>query len=189
MDLETMLQMLGSVSPMMRAQACEALSLYNHNTPEIISALENATHDRDRKVSDAASKTLDKLQGIIPEELRILLSTTAIIEGHRIIKYLGIISSEVVLGTGFLSELDAGLADLLGARSDKFQNKIKEAKDLTIKELCNKAVKLNANAVIGIDLDYSVLSKNMLMVVASGTAVQIGEEMASQNPENQNLNK
>jgi uncharacterized protein YbjQ (UPF0145 family) len=38
-----------------------------------------------------------------------------------------------------------------------------------------EAIKLNANAVIGIDLDYETVGKNggMLMVTASGTAVKL----------------
>jgi uncharacterized protein YbjQ (UPF0145 family) len=41
--------------------------------------------------------------------------------------------------------------------------------------MCDRAARLGANAVVGVDLDYEVLgSKNgMLMVSASGTAVKL----------------
>ena len=111
----------------------------------------------------------------IPEDIRelaeIIMVTTPTIEGRRISKYLEIVSSEVVLGTGFLSELNADIADMFGARADMFQGKLQEAKTTAMTELRMKAHELQANAIVGVDLDYAVIGKNMLMVVANGTAV------------------
>jgi uncharacterized protein YbjQ (UPF0145 family) len=103
----------------------------------------------------------------------IIIVTTPTIEGNKIAKYLGIVSAEVVLGTGFLSEFGAGLADLLGVRSDSFQKKLKEAKDAAMTEIRYRAKELDANAIVGVDLDYSVIGNNMLMLVANGTAVKL----------------
>jgi Uncharacterized conserved protein len=42
-------------------------------------------------------------------------------------------------------------------------------------ELADRAARLGADAVVGIDIDYEVLGENngMLMVTASGTAVKL----------------
>ena len=44
----------------------------------------------------------------------ILLTSGYNFEGYRIKKYLGFCSGECALGTGFLSSLGAGIADILG---------------------------------------------------------------------------
>ncbi len=103
----------------------------------------------------------------------IVIVTTPLLEKHTVEEYLGIVSAEVVLGTGFLTEFSASLVDILGVRSDKFQNKLKEAKDAAMRELRMRAYELHANAILSVDLDYSVLTNNMLMVVANGTAVRV----------------
>jgi uncharacterized protein YbjQ (UPF0145 family) len=182
MDLDTTLQMLKSINATMRLEACEQLCLASQSSPAIIAALENATRDRNAEVAKAARKALDKLQGVTTEEDKVLLTTTPTIEGYRVESYLGVISAEVVLGTGFLSELGASLADLLGSRASKFQDKLKEAREVTLRELRTKALELQANAVVGVDLDYSVLSNNMLMVVANGTAARITPIVGSPSP-------
>lgn len=38
-------------------------------------------------------------------------------EGYRITKYIGFYSGECALGTGFLSSLEAGIADIFGSNS------------------------------------------------------------------------
>jgi uncharacterized protein YbjQ (UPF0145 family) len=103
----------------------------------------------------------------------ILLVTTPAIEGARVIQYLGVVSAEVVLGTGLLSELGADLADFFGGRASEFQNKLAEAKEAAMNELRKKAHAVGGNTVLGVDLDYSVIKSNMLMVVANGTAVKL----------------
>jgi len=59
-------------------------------------------------------------------------------------------------------------------------NKIlRDAKKTCFDELKNQTIKLGANAVIGIDLDYSEFSgagKSMLFIAASGTAVTVEPE-------------
>ncbi len=110
----------------------------------------------------------------------IVIATTPTLEKHTVEEYLGIVSAEVVLGTGFLSEFNAGLGDFLGVRSDKFQNKLKEAKEAALTELRLRAYELHANAILSVDLDYSVLANNMLMVVANGTAVKV-EKLSAYN--------
>lgn len=94
-------------------------------------------------------------------------------EGYRIVEYLGIKSGEVVLGTGFLSEFSASIGDLFGAKSEKMANKFTVAKEAALRRLKKNCLSVNANAVIGVDLDISVMAANMIMACANGTAVRI----------------
>src|SRR5262249_28728131 len=94
------------------------------------------------------------------------------IEGQRIVAYLGIESVEVVIGTGFLSELSGEISDFLGARSKRFEGKLQEAKRVAFDLLKMRAAEKNANAVIGIDLDYTEFSGNRIGLIVNGTLVR-----------------
>jgi uncharacterized protein YbjQ (UPF0145 family) len=60
---------------------------------------------------------------------------------------------------------------MFGSRAEMFQGKLQDAKTVAITGLRKRAHEIQANAIIGVDLDYAVIGKNMLMVVANGTAV------------------
>jgi len=51
--------------------------------------------------------------------------------------------------------------------------KCKEARDIAMEEMKTLARQKNANAIVGIDVDYEVVREGMLMVAVSGTAVRI----------------
>lgn len=94
-------------------------------------------------------------------------------EGYQIIDYKGIVSGDIVLGTGFISEFAASWSDAFGTTSNTFAGKMKTAKQKALKQLMSNAMITGANAVIGIDFDYTMFSNNMLGVSANGTAVII----------------
>jgi uncharacterized protein YbjQ (UPF0145 family) len=89
-------------------------------------------------------------------------------------EYLGVISAETIIGANIFKDLFAGIRDIVGGRSGTYERVLQEAKQTAMKELVDKASAMNANAVIGIDLDFETVgSGNMLMVIATGTAVRI----------------
>ena len=94
-------------------------------------------------------------------------------EGYQIMDYKGIVSGDIVLGTGFISEFAASWSDAFGTTSNTFAGKMKTAKQKALKQLMSNAMITGANAVIGIDFDYTMFSNNMLGVSANGTAVVI----------------
>ena len=105
--------------------------------------------------------------------IRMLLTSGYNFEGYRIVEYLGFLSGETVLGTGFLSEFSAGFSDFFGVSNQRFADKLEQAKDAAIQHLLEKAVNAGANALIGIDIDYNMFSANMIGVIANATAVKI----------------
>ena len=104
-----------------------------------------------------------------------ILSTTNTIEGKPVNDYLGIVTGETIIGANIFKDFFASIRDVVGGRSGSYERVLREAKDTALKEMQEEAIKLNANAVIGIDLDYETVGKNggMLMVTASGTAVKL----------------
>ena len=101
-----------------------------------------------------------------------LVSTTPTIENKRIVKYLGLVSGEAILGPNIFKDLFAGIRDIVGGRSAAYEQELRKAKDIALEEMQQQAVALGANAVVGVDLDYETVGQgSMLMVSASGTAV------------------
>ena len=106
-----------------------------------------------------------------------LMTTTPIIEGKRIVKYYGIVSGETIIGANVFRDLFASIRDIVGGRSGSYEV-LRMAKDTALKEMEAQAAQMGANAVIGVDLDYETVggSGSMLMVTANGTAVKIEED-------------
>jgi uncharacterized protein YbjQ (UPF0145 family) len=106
-----------------------------------------------------------------------LVTTTPSIEGKKVIKYLGIVTGEAILGANIFKDFFAGIRDIVGGRSAAYEKELREAKDIALREMEEEALSLGGNAILSVDLDYETLGQggSMLMVSASGTAVIIEE--------------
>ena len=104
-----------------------------------------------------------------------IVTTTNTVEGRKIVEYKGIVFGEVISGVNFLKDFAAGLTNFFGGRSGSYEGELIKAREDAIYEMQQRAAKLGANAVIGVDIDYEVLGQggNMLMVTASATAVVV----------------
>ncbi len=104
-----------------------------------------------------------------------LVLTTPSIEGKKIVRYIGLVSAEAILGANIFKDFFASIRDIVGGRSAAYEEELRRAKDLAIEEMEQQARALGANAVLGVDLDYETIGissgGNMLMVSVSGTAV------------------
>jgi uncharacterized protein YbjQ (UPF0145 family) len=102
-----------------------------------------------------------------------LVSTTNTVEGKKIVKYLGLVSGEAILGANIFKDFFAGIRDIVGGRSASYERELRQAKDIAVNEMMDQARNLGGNAVLAVDLDYETLGQggSMLMVSASGTAV------------------
>jgi uncharacterized protein YbjQ (UPF0145 family) len=106
-----------------------------------------------------------------------VLLTTESAPNFKIVKRIDIITAECVYGMNIFKDIFASLSDTFGGRNKSIQNTLRDARTTALTELRKEAYSLGANAVIGIDLDYSEISgggkAGMLFIVASGTAVII----------------
>lgn len=106
---------------------------------------------------------------------RIIL-TTETAHNLPVTDRLGIISAEVVIGMNLFKDIASAFTDTFGGRSKNMQTGLRQARESALAELRQEAHALGADAVVGIDLDYSEISgggKSMLFLVASGTAVKL----------------
>ena len=105
-----------------------------------------------------------------------ILTTTPTIEGRTIVEYKGVVFGEVIVGVNCLKDIAASIRDIVGGRSNTYEQEMVKARTTAMEELSMRAQALGADAVVGIDIDYEVLGQSggMLMVTASGTAVKLG---------------
>ena len=102
-----------------------------------------------------------------------IVTTTNSIEGSPIREYRGIVFGEVITGINVFK--DIGLRNFFGGRSAGYEEELQNARNEALDEMCRRAERTGANAVVGVDIDYEVLGTDngMLMVSASGTAVVV----------------
>jgi len=106
-----------------------------------------------------------------------LVTTTNNVEGKKIVKYLGLVSGEAILGANIFKDIFASIRDIVGGRSSAYEQELRQAKDIAISEMLDQAKIMGGNPVIAVDLDYETIGQggSMLMVSACGTAVLIEE--------------
>lgn len=106
----------------------------------------------------------------------ILITTTNSIEGSVIGKYLGIVSTNIVVGTNLFSDFAASFTDFFGGQSGTYQRKLQLIYRDAISDLSSKALNIGANCILGLHIDFDEVSgknKSMFMVSLVGTAVII----------------
>ena len=107
---------------------------------------------------------------------KIIITTTNSVEQTEIIKYVDLISTNVVIGTNIFSDIGASLSDFFGGFSETYQKKLNEIYNVAIDDLKTKASQIGANAVVGLKIDFDEISgkgKSMFMISALGTAVVV----------------
>ena len=104
-----------------------------------------------------------------------ILSTTPQIEGYPVREYKGVVTGETIIGANFIKDIFASVRDFVGGRSASYEKVLREAKDIAMQEMVQRAQQMGANAIVGIDIDYETVGQgnSMLMVATSGTAVVI----------------
>ncbi|MEY8514642.1 YbjQ family protein [Lactococcus taiwanensis] len=105
-----------------------------------------------------------------------IVTTTNSIEGVEIKGYKGIVFGEVVAGVDFIKDFKASFTNILGGRSKSYENELIQARQEALEELEQRAAALGASAVVGVKVDYETVGNggsNMMMIIASGTAVDI----------------
>lgn len=104
-----------------------------------------------------------------------IMTTTHTIEGRVIATYLDIVSAESVQGINVVRDMFAGMRDFFGGRSQTLERALKEARIQATDEIRQRAERLQADAVVGLDYEISMPSGRggMVVVFVTGTAVKL----------------
>lgn len=106
-----------------------------------------------------------------------IVTTTDLLQGVEIQSYLGVVTAEVVYGTNALRDFFAGIRDIIGGRTASYEQVFERGQKEALAELEERAKKLGANAVIGVEIDTGTINVDqkgaLLLITATGTAVKI----------------
>ena len=105
----------------------------------------------------------------------VTLTTEAYPEGLKIAERIEVVTAECAFGMNVFKDLFAGVRDIVGGRSEAVQKTLRDSRRVALYELKKEAFEVGADAVVGVDLDYVelVAAGNMVLLVASGTAVKL----------------
>ena len=102
-----------------------------------------------------------------------IVTTTQTIEGKRIIDYKEVVFGEVIIDVFDIIEAERNKPkNFLAARLERREKLIK-TRNIAMAKMQDRAKQLGANAVVAVDIDYLMMGYDtqVMMVVASGTAV------------------
>jgi uncharacterized protein YbjQ (UPF0145 family) len=104
-----------------------------------------------------------------------ILSTTEELQGFEITEYLGLVSAEIVSGANIVRDVMATVTDFVGGRSAAYEETMQASREAAARELTDRARRMGADGVVGLNLDFEVIGGRgaMLMVSAVGTAVRL----------------
>lgn len=140
---------------------------------------EQALKFRENSIAAMRQKVREKAETAAQsnENIMAVLLTTETAPNLNITKRIEIVTAEVAYGMNIFKDLFAAVRDVVGGRSEAVQSTMRDARRTALYELKKEAYEVGANAVVGVDLDYVEISSNsnMIMLVASGTAVVIEE--------------
>jgi uncharacterized protein YbjQ (UPF0145 family) len=137
-----------------------------------------------KKLLSDETKELKETIGELTLALPIL---TIVPPAHWDYEVLNIVGGTVAMGTGFISEISGGVADLTGANSGTLRAKLLKGERQCQQQIIRECMALGGNGVIGAAIDYDEIGglKGMLVVKIFGTAIRLknlsvlGEERAS----------
>lgn len=115
----------------------------------------------------------DEKNAIKSRFLNHLLTTSFSFEGYSITKYIGLVSGETVIGTGYFSNIEANISDIFGVVSTEYSEKIKKAKAIALNDMITESTEKGGNAIIGISYDIITFNRDMIGVSVNGTSVTV----------------
>jgi uncharacterized protein YbjQ (UPF0145 family) len=105
------------------------------------------------------------------------VSTTIAVDGRPVSEYVGVVTSEAVVGAYVFRGVFAGLTEIGGWRSASLERSFRQARERAIEEMVAEAEQMRADAVIWVYFNYESIQlaqgRSMLMVNTSGTAVKL----------------
>ena len=100
-----------------------------------------------------------------------IISTTDTIEGHKILKVIGLVSGSTVRARNIGRDLSALLRNIVGGEVSEYTSLLANSREQALQRMKDVALDEGANAVIGMRFMTSMVSQGSAEILAYGTAV------------------
>ena len=102
-----------------------------------------------------------------------LLSTTDIIHGRKIIKHLGLVRGNTIRARHIGRDIMAIIRHIIGGEITDYTKMMAESREQAIDRMIEDAQKLGANAIVSIDFSSQMIMGGASEILAYGTAVVV----------------
>ncbi len=103
----------------------------------------------------------------------IIITTGNEVPGKKIVKILGVVKGNTVRARNIGRDLGAGLKNLVGGEVKTYTEMTTHAREESFNRMVNEAVKLKADAIIGMKFMTSMIMQGASEMLAYGTAVKL----------------
>ncbi len=101
-----------------------------------------------------------------------IISTTENIPGKEVAEVLGVARGCTVRARNFVSDIFAGLRNLVGGEIDEYTRLQSDAREQSLQRMKEDAMNLGADAVVNVRVSTSMIMQGASEVLAYGTAVK-----------------
>ena len=104
-----------------------------------------------------------------------IVTTTQTVENRSIDEYLGLVAGQSIWEEKMAKEIITGIATAPTEAVPGYKDHMTQARLDAIAEMTSRAEQLGADAIVAMEFDHLVMQDDMLMLVASGTAVRLAD--------------
>lgn len=105
-----------------------------------------------------------------------LVATSDLVPGYRIVKTLGLVRGNTVRARNFGRDWLAGLKSIVGGEVRTYTTMLAQAREQSLDRLRAEALELGANAVVSMRITTSTVMQGAAEILAYGTAVVVEPE-------------
>jgi len=109
---------------------------------------------------------------------KFIVTTTPNIPGYKVTKVFGVVTGITARTRGIGGRIVAGIQTALGGEVEAFTSEMEKARREALQRAIEKAMKIGANALIGLDFETSDIFNGVVLISATGTAV-VAEAISS----------
>ena len=102
-----------------------------------------------------------------------ILSNTDFIPNREVTEILGTVRGNTVQAKHIGKDIVAGFRQIVGGEIKEYTEMLSESREIALKRMEEKAVKMGADAVINIRFMTSAIMANAAEILAYGTAVKL----------------
>jgi uncharacterized protein YbjQ (UPF0145 family) len=105
-----------------------------------------------------------------------IVATTEEIQGHKIIRTLGLVRGNTIRARHVGKDILAALRNLVGGEVAEYTKMMAESREQAIDRMMAEAKSLGGNAVVGVRFTTSMVMQGAAELLATGTAVVVEKE-------------
>lgn len=102
-----------------------------------------------------------------------ILSTTHSVPGREISEIVGLVRGSTVRARNVGRDIVAGLKNIVGGEIEEYTQLQADAREQALQRMTDDARKLNADAVIGLQITTAMVSRGAAEILIYGTAVKL----------------